>query len=256
MTIASLPNEKEKSEPLSMIYGVNTAVSACVKRLAQLDYVTNNLANVNTPGFKAERLTFVRREETPELEENAFSHDMVLFTDSSYGTLQKTGNPLDAAVEGDGYFVIQDKDGSNYYTRNGSFTINRDKLLVTPSGDPVLGQGGPITVDGKKVEIGHDGTVNVDEKSVNTLRIVKFSNRDALVRIGNSRYRDPGNAGLQDEEKPAVQAGYLELSNVQAVKEMIDMIEIHRHVEAYLKVMQTISDQDKLAVSRLGKLYS
>lgn len=239
-----------------MIYGVNTAVSACVKRLEQLDYVTNNLANVNTPGFKAEWLTFVRQPETPELEENAFSHDMVLFTDSSYGTLQKTGNPLDTAVEGDGYFVVQGKDGNNYYTRNGSFTVNRDKLLVTLAGDPVMGQAGPITVDGKKIEIGHDGTVNVDEKRVNTLRIVKFSNREALVRVGNSRYQDPGTAGLQEEEKPAVQAGYLELSNVQALKEMVDMIEIHRSVEAYLKVMQTISEQDKLAVSRLGKLYS
>lgn len=239
-----------------MIYGVNTAVSACVKRLAQLDYVTNNLANVNTPGFKAERLTFVRQPQTPELEENAFSHDMVLFTDPSHGVLQKTGNPLDAAVEGDGYFVVQGRDGSPYYTRNGSFTINGDRLLVTLSGDPVLGQGGPISVDGRKIEIGHDGTVNVDDKRVNTLRIVKFSNREALVRVGNSRYRDPGNAGPQEEGNPAVQSGYLELSNVQAVKEMVDMIEIHRSVEAYLKVMQTISEQDKLSVSRLGKLYS
>jgi flagellar basal-body rod protein FlgG len=255
MTIAQSSFKKEKSELLFMIYGVNTAVSACVKKLAQLDYVTNNLANVNTPGFKAERLTFVRRPETPALEENTFSHDLILFTDQSYGTLQKTGNPLDAAVEGDGYFVVQGGDGNSYYTRNGGFTINRDKLLVTSSGDPVLGQGGPITVDGKKVEIGHDGTVNVDGKRVNALRVVKFSNREALVRIGKSRYQDPGSAGLQDEEKPAVQSGYLELSNVQTVKEMIDMIDIHRHVEAYLKVMQTISEQDKLAVSRLGKLY-
>jgi flagellar basal-body rod protein FlgG len=256
MTIAQIPIKKGKSEPLFMIYGVNTAVSACVKRLAQLDYVTNNLANVNTPGFKAERLTFVRQPETPELEENAFSHDLILFTDQSYGTLQKTGNPLDAAIEGEGYFVVQDRDGNSYYTRNGSFAVDRNKQLVTLSGDPVMGQGGPITVDGRKIEIGPDGTVNVDEKRVNTLRVVKFTNRDALVRVGNGRYRDPGTAGLQEEEKPSVQAGHLELSNVQAMKEMVDMIEIHRSVEAYLKIMQTVSEQDKLSVSRLGRLYS
>ena len=237
-----------------MIYGVNTAVSACVKRIAQLDYVTNNLANVNTPGFKAERLSFVRKADVPELEENAFSHTPSVVTDHSRGTLQKTGNPLDIAIDGEGYFVIQGKEGE-YFTRNGSFTINSRKELVTLQGDPVMGEGGKITLSGKNVDISGSGAIRVDGSDAGRLRIVGFQKKDALQRMGQGQFKDAGVAQQAPEERPEVRSGYVELSNVQAVKEMIDMIDIQRSVEAYMKVMQTISEQDRMATGRLGKLY-
>ena len=170
-----------------MMYGVNTAVSAAVKKLSQHDYVTHNLANANTPGYKAERLIFVRRPERDLMAEDSFSHDPVVLVDHSPGTLQKSGNPLDVAVQGEGYFVIETKDGERY-TRNGSFTLNQNGELVTMSGDAVMGEGGRITCSGKKIEISNAGTVSVDGSETGKLKIVDFKKKDALVKRGAGLY--------------------------------------------------------------------
>lgn len=236
-----------------MMYGVNTAVSAAVKKLSQHDYVTHNLANANTPGYKAERLIFVRRPETDPMAEDSFSHDPVVLIDHSPGTLQKTGNPLDVAIQGEGYFVIETKDGERY-TRNGSFTLNQNGELITLSGDAVLGEGGRITISGKKIEISNTGAVSADGSEVGRLKIVDFKKKDALVKRGAGLFEASGGAEQAALENPEVRAGYLETSNVQAVKEMIEMIDIQRSFEAYLKIMQTMSEQDRLATSRLAKL--
>lgn len=237
-----------------MMYGVNTAVSAAVKKLSQHDYVTHNLANANTPGFKAERLIFVRRPETDTMAEDSFSHDSVVLIDHSPGTLQKSGNPLDVAVQGEGYFVIETKDGERY-TRNGSFTLNQNGELVTQSGDAVMGEGGRITISGKKVEISNAGAVSVDGSESGKLKIVDFKKKDELVKRGNGLFEASAKAEQTTLESPEVRAGYLETSNIQAVKEMVEMIDIQRSFEAYLKIMQTISEQDRLATSRVGKVY-
>lgn len=236
-----------------MMYGVNTAVSAAVKKLSQHDYVTHNLANANTPGYKAERLIFVRRPERDLMAEDSFSHDPVVLVDHSPGTLQKSGNPLDVAVQGEGYFVIETKDGERY-TRNGSFTLNQNGELVTMSGDAVMGEGGRITCSGKKIEISNAGTVSVDGSETGKLKIVDFKKKDALVKRGAGLFEASAGAEQAALENPEVRSGYLETSNVQAVKEMIEMIDIQRSFEAYLKIMQTMSEQDRLATSRLAKL--
>ncbi len=236
-----------------MMYGVNTAVSAAVKKLSQHDYVTHNLANANTPGYKAERLIFVRKPERDLMAEDSFSHDPVILIDHSPGTLQKSGNPLDVAIQGEGYFVIETKDGERY-TRNGSFTLNQNGELITMSGDAVLGEGGRITISGKKIEISNAGAVSVDGSEVGKLKIVDFKKKDALVKRGAGLFEASAKAEQAALENPEVRSGYLETSNVQAVKEMVEMIDIQRSFEAYLKIMQTMSEQDRLATSRLGKL--
>ena len=236
-----------------MMYGVNTAVSAAVKKLSQHDYVTHNLANANTPGFKAERLIFVRRPETDPMAEDSFSHDPVVLIDHSPGTLQKTGNPLDVAIQGEGYFVIETKDGERY-TRNGGFTLSPSGELVTLSGDAVMGEGGRITISGRKIEISNAGAVSVDGSEVGRLKIVDFRKKDALVKRGAGLFEASARAEQTPLEAAEVRSGYLETSNVQAVKEMIEMIDIQRSFEAYLKIMQTMSEQDRLATGRVGKL--
>lgn len=236
-----------------MMYGVNTAVSAAVKKLSQHDYVTHNLANANTPGYKAERLIFVRRPETDSMTEDSFSHAPVVLIDHSPGTLQKSGNPLDVAIQGEGYFVIETKDGERY-TRNGSFTLNQDGELITMSGDAVLGEGGRIRISGKKIEISNEGTINVDGSDAGKLKIVDFKKKDALVKRGAGLFEASAKAEQTQLDNPEVRSGYLETSNVQAVKEMVEMIDIQRSFEAYLKIMQTMSEQDRLATSRIGKL--
>jgi flagellar basal-body rod protein FlgF len=236
-----------------MMYGVNTAVSAAVKKLSQHDYVVHNLANANTPGFKAERLIFVKKAGTDPLAENSFSHDPVVLIDHSQGTLEKTGSPLDVAIHGDGYFAIETPNGERY-TRNGSFTLNANGELVTKSGDAVLGESGRITISGRKIEIGNSGSISVDGTEAGKIKIVDFKKKDALVKKGLGLFEATAKAEQSSVENPEVRAGYLETSNVQAVKEMIEMIDIQRSFEAYLKAMQTISDKDRLSTSRVGKI--
>ena len=236
-----------------MMYGVNTAVSAAVKKLSQLDYVVHNLANASTPGFKNARLLFVRRSSTDTLAEDSFSHDPVVLIDHSQGTAEKTGSPLDVAIQGDGYFVIETPNGERF-TRNGSFTLNAGGELVTKSGDPVMGEGGRITISGKKFEIGNSGSVTVDGSEVGKIKLVDFKKKDALIKKGAGLFEAAAKAEQSAIENPEVRAGYLETSNVAAVKEMIEMIDIQRSFEAYSKAMQTISDQDRLSTSRVGKI--
>jgi flagellar basal-body rod protein FlgF len=235
------------------MYGVNTAVSAAVKKLSQHDYVVHNLANASTPGYKAERLIFVKKANTDPLLENSFSHDPVVLIDHSQGTLQKTGSPFDVAIHGDGYFAIETPDGERY-TRNGSFTLNATGELVTKSGDAVMGDGGRITISGRKIDIANDGKITVDGSDAGKLKIVDFKKKDALVKKGMGLFEAKATAEQSTVENPEVRTGYLETSNVQAVKEMIEMIDLQRSFEAYLKAMQTISDKDKLSTSRIGRI--
>jgi flagellar basal-body rod protein FlgF len=237
-----------------MMYGVNTAVSAAVKKLSQNDYVVHNMANANTPGFKAERLIFVRKPGTDTMAEDSYSHDPLVLIDHSPGTLQKSGNPLDVAIQGEGFFVIETKDGERY-TRNGSFTLNQNGEMVTQSGDAVMGEGGRITISGRKVEISNAGAISVDGSEVGKLKIVDFKKKDALVKRGNGFFEASGKAEQAAVDAPDVRSGYLETSNVQAMKEMVEMIDIQRSFEAYLKVMQTISEQDRMSTNRIGKIF-
>jgi flagellar basal-body rod protein FlgF len=238
---------------MNAMYGVNTAVSAAVKRMSQHDYIANNLANAATPGFKAERLTFVRRPDADSMEENPFSHNPVVLVDQSPGTLYSTANPLDVAIQGEGFFVVETPQGEAY-TRNGSFTVNKDKELVNQSGDAVMGESGKITITGSKIQIDNKGSVTVDGAEAGKLKIVSFKKTDALQKTGASLFKDSGQAGMTPVEDVDIRSGALEQSNVQVVKEMIDMIDVQRSYEAYLKMMQTISEQDKLSTGRLGKL--
>lgn len=236
-----------------MMYGVNTAVSAAVKKLSQLDYSVHNLANASTPGFKNERLIFVRRAGTDAMAEDSFSHDPVVLIDHSPGTLEKTGSPLDVAIQGEGYFAIETPKGERY-TRNGSFTLSPTGELTTKSGDPVMGDGGRITVTGKKFEIDNAGNVTADGSSVGKIKIVDFKKKDALIKRGAGLFEASAKAEQSPIDTPEVRAGYLETSNVSAVKEMIEMIDIQRSFEAYTRAMQTISDQDRMSTTRVGKI--
>lgn len=127
-------------------------------RFAQLDVVSNNLANIGTPGFKVEHL--YQGYKSPH-NHGAAGETAYMFVDYSQGILQKTDNTLDVAIQGDGFFVVETKAG-NAYTRKGNFTINKDSQLVTRSGDYVLGEAGPIKINGRNVNIDNSGTVMVE----------------------------------------------------------------------------------------------
>jgi flagellar basal-body rod protein FlgG len=173
--------------------------------------------------------------------------------DYSQGSLQKTDNALDVAIEGEGFFAVQAGQGVAY-TRRGNFAVNKNSQLVTQSGLPVLGKQGPITISGGNVDIGAAGDVSVDGAVAGELRIVRFDNVQALTRTQEGLYSDPGTAGMKNMEKPEIKSRQLEMSNVNAIREMVEMIDIQRSFETYQKVIHTMTDLDKLATSRVGKL--
>ncbi|SEM35600.1 flagellar basal-body rod protein FlgG [Syntrophus gentianae] len=236
-----------------MSYDVTDVGNACVRTLSKLDYSSNNVANVNTPGFKAEYLNYSVEKSSPTTSDKVPSYAQSLFTDYSQGTLQRTDNSLDFAIQGEGFFVLQSDNGIAY-TRKGDFTLNEKSELVTKSGDYVLGKSGKIILDGKDIHVDQSGSIQVDGNQVDSLKIVSFENPEVLIHKGEGVFKDNGNGVVKKDFTPNVLNESLEASNVSAIKEMIQMIDIQRTFETYQKLIHTISDQDKLSTGRIGKL--
>jgi flagellar basal-body rod protein FlgF len=236
-----------------MQYDVTDVARAAARKLTQLDFVANNLANASTPGFKAEHLYYAMKGK--QAQEGALTSlgPTVSAMDFAQGTLNVTGNKLDLAIEGEGFFTLQTKQG-NTYTRHGSFMLNKNKELVTPSGEYVLGQSGKIVLDGNSITIDADGSIYVDGNQAGKLKIAAFADPKLLIRSTSGRYVDDGKSGLKDAANFHVASGYLEMSNVNSVKEMIDTMEIQRAFETYQKVILTMQDFDKISTNRIGKL--
>jgi len=232
---------------------IATLGAAMDLQISQLEHISNNLANASTPGFKAVHLLMLKDLEEVAVTEEEPEIPSELVVDFSQGIPQKTSNILDVTIQGDGFFVIQTDQGLAY-TKNGTFTVNSSNQIVAQDGSLVMGTSGPITLIDGQINIAQDGSISVDGNEIGKLKIVDFTNRQALVKASGSLYYDEGQAGLKAVEKPNIQSGFLELSNVNVVREMADMITVNRLFETYQKLIQAIQDQDKLAINRLGKL--
>lgn len=237
-----------------MSYDVNDVAVAGARKLTQLDFIANNLANISTNGFKSEHLYYaIKGRQAQEGARSDLGRTSTTI-DFAQGTLQRTGNLLDMAIEGDGFFAIEQNNGATAYTRNGSFVTNKNKELVTKSGAKVLGESGKIVINGSHVNIDADGTIRVDGNMAGKLKIVSFTDASQLTRGAEGHYIDDGSARLKKSDASRISGGYLETSNVNAMKEMVEMIEGHRSFEAYQKIIQTMSDLDKISTNRIGKL--
>ncbi|MBW2632003.1 MAG: flagellar basal-body rod protein FlgF [Deltaproteobacteria bacterium] len=237
-----------------MINGIGILASVAIGQIARLNCATNNIANVNTPGFKAGLLHFLEGNVAGGISEGNPMQRPATAVDYSPGSIRKTGNVLDLAINGEGFFAVQRKDGVAY-TRDGRFTLNENGKLVTLDGDYVLGRGGKIVIEGNDIQISEEGMISVDGNEVDALKIVSFREPSALVKLSAGFYHNPDSlAGAEEEGNARVQSGYFELSNVQVIKEMVEMINIQRTFESYQKAIQTISEQDRLSTNRIGKL--
>lgn len=239
--------------------GLYAALSGNLAAMRRLDVISNNLANTNTAGFKGDRLQFesvlaASRNEFQAVPNDApvFSGEQ-FFTDYSQGPLRQTGNTLDVALDGDGFFVVNTPEG-RAYTRQGNFRLDAGGRLVTSDGYEVLG-GGPIAITGGRVDIDAKGAVMVDGTPVGTLDIVDFQKPYALQKKGDSLFvpANPQEAPTA-ATKTMVKQGILEESNVNVVSEMVRMIETSRYFDSCQKVVRSYDDVTAKAANELGRV--
>lgn len=218
-----------------MLIEMTRAAQAGLRQERQYENISNHLANAGTTGFKKDVLSFDRMMKA------------TLTTDHSQGDIQVTGNKMDLALKGKGFFKIETEAGIRY-SRNGNFSLNNQGQLVTGTGDPVLGLGGPITVAGRDVFINEAGEVVSEGEVVDTLDVVNFESYENLKKEERNWFRYDGNVL---DEQPAVGTtvfqGGLEASNLSVVSEMTKMIESHRMFETISKMMITIDEFDSQA---------
>ncbi len=257
-----------------MIKAMRTAASGMAAQQMNVDNIANNLSNVNTTGFKKSKLQFqdvlyqnYRRAGTA----TAVGSQTPVGLDVGYGTkaaatvrefstgdLSHTGNALDLAIEGDGFFQIQMPDGSTAYTRDGTFKLSAEGQIVTTDGYYLLPEVS-IPEDAVSVSVGTDGTIEVQQygqdspTEVGQIELARFMNSAGLASVGRNLALQTGASGDPVTDTPGqsgmgqIDQGYLEMSNVSVVDEMVDMIVAQRSYEMNSKAIQTGDDMAQIA---------
>ncbi|MDI1260659.1 flagellar basal-body rod protein FlgF [Aquabacterium sp.] len=221
------------------------------------DVLANNLANISTTGFRAElqaiRAVPVRGDGATT---RVYSLETTVGYDDSQGPITTTGRPLDVALQGKSMLAVSALDGTEAYTRFGSLTVNNEGVLMTQSGLPVLGDGGPITIpQNAQASIAPDGTVSAKEASGKITGIGKLklvTPEIKLTRGEDGLFRDADGAELPVDANARVQDGALEGSNVNPIETMISMIAAARQFEAQMKLIQTSESNEKAASQLLS----
>ena len=238
--------------------GYYAACSGLMSRTEALDTIANNLANVSTAGFRASHNVFgsvlATLGNSPLSVLNQDANDFGILSgtqlDTTQGALVRTGNELDLAMEGPGYFAVQTATGP-VYTRGGNFRVSPQGQLITASGDPVLGDNGPITIIGTPVSISTDGTISANGAISGRLKLVEFAPTVAVQSAGGTYYTAPAGTAVPARNSQ-VRQGMLESSNVNPVTSVIEMITAEREVETMRRVLTMFStDLDKTAVQDL-----
>jgi len=240
--------------------GFFSALSGAKVQEIYLSKVTNNLANANTTGYKGDYPSFesfFAGRTRGVTKDNTVSSDVSIVKlndgiNTQQGPIKQTGNPLDLAIEGNGFFVVNTPQGPRY-SRNGNFTLDSDGKLVTNTGFPLAGESGDISISGNKVVIKEDGSVMVDGRNAGKLRLVSVNDHKNLLKEGNNLF-SLKNGGLETEtEEFKIIQGSLEMSNVNAIREMTRLITISRSYGAYQKVMQSMDDMKAKSITNIGK---
>ncbi len=243
--------------------GMYLAAAGALVQQMRLEMLANNVANINTVGYKGEKSVF-RVDPQPAADTSAstaggiqplspYAPPFAAVVDFTEGAIRQTGNPLDVAIDGSGFFAVRTPDGIQY-TRQGNFTLDAEGVLTTMDGYPVLGEGGPITIEEGVVEIDPEGGVYADGDEVGRLQITDFENPEILRKAGDGRFAltDPTVEGVRPRDTSLSQ-GYLEGSNVHPIQSMTEMIETSRAFQAYQKVIQSEDDATDKSINMIGK---
>jgi flagellar basal-body rod protein FlgG len=207
----------------------------------RLDVISNNLANVDTPGFKKDVPVF-----DGYLMKSTATH-------FGQGHLMQTGKNLDLALSGPGFFQVETENGIRY-TRNGSFTVNSDGQLVTMDGDPVVGAD-QFPENATQINIVEDGSIVIDGQDFGQIEIVEFENPNVLAKDGYNNFV-PKVEGMEGNaaEETTVQQGFLEQSNAEPLMESVSLIDTVRTYEVFQKVILSIQEADNKSINEVGRL--
>lgn len=228
----------------------------------QMDVVANNLANMSTHGYKAGSMMFVehlvKSKEgggaiSPRL---AYTRDIATMIDTAPGAADTTDNPLDVAIQGEGYFALQTPDGESY-TRNGRFQLDNTGQLVNQLGQPVLADGGAPVVfapEDTEIVISRDGTISTNNGELGKLRVVNFENEQLLERISGAQFTSPEDNPPQAVENPSILQGAIEGSNVQPIAEMAKMIEVQRAYDSVRDFMKREDERQRAMVKDMAAI--
>jgi len=246
-----------------MDQGMYTAAAGAIAMEERLTIISNNVANLNTIGFKKDHMSFEQFSkllDTSMLAEGQYRVipiDVVALSptiDVTPGSPVETGNPLDVAMIGDGFFVVSTEDGPRY-TRAGSFQLTTDNILVTPQGYRVQGEGGDISIDTTTgngiIGIDSRGKITYDDTDVDTLQVVRIA-PEVLVRKGNNLFDVKEGYVPEPVETPSMSQSYLEAANVEPVSEMVDMIATQRAYDAFQKMIRSINDAYSFSIRNVG----
>jgi flagellar basal-body rod protein FlgF len=241
------------------------ALSQQVALRRQMDAIATNIANVSTPGYKAERIMFSElvagKAPYPASSVGgrpaglSFVNEVGMLRDTSEGGMTQTGNALDLAITGSGYFAVDTPAGPRY-TRAGAFRLNQDGRIVTADGYALLdAQNRPISIrpGETRIEISAKGAVTTESGEVGRIQIAQFENEQAMRKIGSGLYetdQDP----IPGDGSAEVRQGMIESSNVKAVSELTTMMDILRRYQSAQKIMDTDQDLERRAIERLSRL--
>lgn len=239
----------------------NTSYIALSREAAlwrQMGVVANNMANANTPGFKSEQMMFTsylaktKSDQTPFGRKLSFAQDYGVLHDTREGPLTQTGDSLDLAIHGPGYYTV-DTPGGQRYTRAGHFRLDETGMVVTTAGYPVLQQNGqPIVLapGEKSISVAGDGTISTENGQIGVLQVSNFANEQLLQPMGDGTYQTA--QAPVTVQRPSVVQGMLEESNVQPVSEMTNMLSIMRNYEGVMNMIQNEHDRQMKAIDALS----
>ena len=221
-----------------------------------MDIVSNNIANMNTTGFRAQNPVFEEYLSDPRHADDplSFVYDYGQYQMTTPGSLEQTGNPYHVGLNGPGFMAVEMPGGQTGYTRDGNFQTRSDGTLVTSAGFPVLGQGGPLLIPASATEISIDekGVVSDQNGSIGQLQIVEFENVQDLEPVGNNLYKT--DSATKPAEETVSQQGFIEKSNVNSVVEMTRMIRILRDFQSTQKLLDNEHNRLRSAIEKLTQV--
>ncbi|MCI8805218.1 MAG: flagellar basal-body rod protein FlgF [Clostridiales bacterium] len=256
-----------------MVRGLYTSAVGMMTQMQKMDVVSNNIANSDTVGFKKDTVVvrsfseeLSKRLDDPKYRLIKFNQGIgnmslgvfvdEVYTDFSTGSFEETNGSLDCAISGEGFFAInvtnRNGDTVERYTRDGSFTLDSENNLRTSDGNYVVGEGGNINIPNGVISIDAKGNIFSNNEFVDRIKIVDFSNKESLRKVGDNLYETIDESQEQDFTGSVIQ-NRLEGSNVNSVQEMVKMISLARNYEANQKMIQTHDSTLNRAVNDIGR---